>query len=67
MIDPLEQKCNCGYRFHIPAWTKLCMLLFGDYNYHCPQCGAVLTFRLVYHTVKISTNETIEKEIWRNG
>ena len=67
MIDPLEQNCNCGYRFHIGSWAKVRMLLFGDYNYHCPQCGAVLTFRLVYHTVKIKSKETIDRRIYENG
>ena len=44
------------------------MLLFGDMVITCPMCGAKMTFRLVYHNVKIKTEENkMKKEVWGNA
>ena len=66
MIDPLEHRCRCGYRFHLNLWHKVKMLLFGDLLFICPVCHRRLVFRLVYHTVKVGSSE-MNKEIWRKG
>lgn len=68
MIDPKLHYCECGYKFHITRWMKLRMLLSGDITYRCPHCGNLMTFRLVYHVVKIGTRQNKDRmEIWKNG
>jgi len=36
-------------------------------TYTCQGCGAVMEFRLVYHTAKVGSKETRDKGIWENG
>lgn len=67
-VDPLRKSCNCGYHFYINKFQEVKMLLFGDMVITCPMCGAKMTFRLVYHNVKIKTEENkMKKEVWGNA
>lgn len=67
-IDPLAKSCNCGYHFHISKFQEVRMLLFGDIVITCPKCGAKMSFQLVYHCVKIKTEENkTQQEVWSNA
>lgn len=44
------------------------MLLIGDYHRQCKKCGAEMTFRLIYHTAKIKTEQYKKNhEVWERG
>jgi hypothetical protein len=44
------------------------MLVRGHYVYNCPQCQTRMTFRLIYHVVKVDVKEVKGKEeLWRKG
>ena len=65
-IDPLNNFCRCGHTFKLRGWQKLLMMVRGQYVYTCPHCHSRMTFKLIYHTVKVDT-ENMDEEIWENG
>ena len=67
-IDPLMKYCRCGYGFRPGLLMKMRMLVFGECSWRCPQCQTVMTFRLVYHVVKVDVKEVKGKErLWKKG
>ena len=66
-IDPKLQRCKCGYGFHPTLLMKLVMLFRGTYIYTCPVCQARLSFRLVYHVVKIGSEEVDKSELYKQS
>jgi len=67
-IDPTLQYCRCGCSWTPGTIHKIIMLLFGSYTRRCPQCGAVMRFRLCNHVVKVDTESIKNRsEVWRNG
>ena len=69
LVDPMLKSCEvCGCRFYIGKFQRLRMLVFGDICVRCPRCQSKMTFRLIYHSVKLGNerNEAIF-DVWRKG
>lgn len=68
VIDPKRYFCTgCKKPFYINRLQELRMLLFGDLEVVCPQCQTRMRFRLIFHTVKVSSEIVKKEEIWRKG
>lgn len=67
-MDARMQYCRCGYSFIPSFFMKLLMLVRGEYNMTCPQCGSVMKFVLVNHVVKTGVIENKNREkLWEYG
>jgi len=68
LIDPKIQTCNiCGNKWKPKIHHKIWMLIHGEYTRKCPQCGAILTYKLIHHVVKINSTKILNERIWENG
>ena len=64
-IDPKLQYCQCGYTWKFSKWELLLMFLGIRNTFRCPQCQAVMEFKLIHHTVKIKSKNVLDEDIWR--
>lgn len=68
MIDPELHYCNqCRHSFHLNFWHKLLLFLCNEKIVVCPVCGNRMTFRIIAHFVKISSEPVLDENIWRRG
>ena len=68
MIDPLVNKCTyCDWTFRITLLQRIRMLVFGDIVIQCPICHTRMTFRLIHHSVKVSSSAVKRNDLWRRG
>ena len=68
VIDPLQNYCTyCDYTWKFSKLELLLMFLGVRNTYTCRQCGAVMEYRLVYHTAKVDSKKTRDRRIWENG
>lgn len=66
--DPKSQKCtHCECSWTPGTHHKILMLLLGKYSWTCPRCGAVMTYRLINHVVKVDSKKVLNERIWENG
>jgi len=66
-IDPKIQYCQCGHTWKPKTRHKILMLIFGSYSRICPQCQAVMEFKLMNHVVKTNSKKVLNERIWENG
>ena len=66
-VDPKLQYCQCGYTWKFSRWELLLMFLGIRNKFRCPQCQSVMEFKIIYHTVKLSSERVFDDSIWKNG
>lgn len=67
MIDPKLHYCRCGYSWRFNKWELLLLFLGLKDSFRCPCCQSLMSFRIIYHTVKTGSVNVLDESIWRRG
>jgi len=66
-IDPKLNYCRCGYTWKFTRFDILLMFLGLKDTFRCPRCQALMKFKLIYHTAKVSTENIDRGELWKQS